>query len=139
MPLIEINRNPTDRDLRQFATIWLPAFCALVGVVVYRRTGSLVWPSLLATLAITVAAVGAIKARAVRPLFIGWITATYPIGWVVSHTILAVVFYLAVTPIGILRRTIGGDPLSRRFDRAARTYWIPRSSKPESARYFRQF
>lgn len=139
MALIEINRNPTARELRQFATIWWPAFCALVGVWIYGATGSFVWPSLLATAALGVATVGAIAPLALRPMFVGWITATYPIGWVVSHTILAVVFYLAVTPIGILRRTLGGDPLTRRFDRAAPTYWVTRPSQPDKARYLRQF
>lgn len=139
MALIDIKKDPTARDLEQFATMWFPAFCALVSVWTYRGAGSVVWPSLIGVVAVAVAVVGAIKPLALRPVFVGWITATYPIGWVVSHAILAAVFFLAVTPIGILRRTIGGDPLTRRFDRGARTYWVPRTGNPESARYFRQF
>ena len=31
MALIEINRDPTTREIRQFALLWLPAFCFLLG------------------------------------------------------------------------------------------------------------
>jgi hypothetical protein len=36
-------------------------------------------------------------------------------------------------------RAAGRDPLARRFDRDAETYWVPREETPDPARYFRQF
>jgi hypothetical protein len=63
----------------------------------------------------------------------------YPIGWVVTHVIMALIFYLVVTPIGVIMRLTGRDPMERAFDRGAKTYWKPRRSDPSSARYFRQY
>jgi hypothetical protein len=44
--------------------------------------------------------------------------------------ILSLVFYLLVTPIGILRRLRGADPMGRRHDRAAGSYRVPRAPRP---------
>ncbi|MBT2383374.1 hypothetical protein [Streptomyces sp. ISL-11] len=41
--------------------------------------------------------------------------------------LLIAVYYLLVTPIGLLSRLVR-DPLTRRWDRGARSYWIPVAS-----------
>ena len=47
----------------------------------------------------------------------------YPIGWVVTHVVMALIFYLVVTPLGVIMRLCGRDPMERRWlDRRAKTY-----------------
>ena len=48
--------------------------------------------------------------------------AVFPIGWVVSHLLLGVVYFLVLTPIGLTLRALGRDPLERRFDQSASSY-----------------
>ena len=51
--------------------------------------------------------------------------------------ILGVLFFFTVTPIALVLRVLGKDPLNRRFDSAAKSYWIERDSSdltPESMR-----
>lgn len=72
-------------------------------------------------------------------LYRGWMFAALPIGWVISHVILGAVYYLVITPIGLILRAVGNDPMQRRIDRAAATYWIPHTQQTDSSRYFRQF
>jgi hypothetical protein len=43
-----------------------------------------------------------------------------------SHIILALVYYIVLTPIGVFMRMLGKEPLSLRFDRNAESYWIKR-------------
>jgi hypothetical protein len=43
-----------------------------------------------------------------------------------SWVFLALIFFTTVTPIGLLLRMLGKDPLRRRFDARASTYWIER-------------
>jgi hypothetical protein len=62
-----------------------------------------------------------------------------PIGWVISHLILLATYYLVFTPVGLLMRLVGYDPLNRRFDRAAKSYWTQHDSGVETARYFKQY
>ena len=44
----------------------------------------------------------------------------------ISPVIMGLVFYTTVTPIGVVRRLLGKDPLRLRWDRDAVTYWIER-------------
>jgi hypothetical protein len=52
---------------------------------------------------------------------------------------MAAFYYLLLTPVGLVFRLIGRDPLRRRFDRNATTYWIARRPPETSDRYFHQF
>jgi hypothetical protein len=52
---------------------------------------------------------------------------------------MALVFYGLFTPMGLLFRLIGRDPLNRRFDPTAQTYWTPHQTVTDGRRYFRQF
>ena len=45
---------------------------------------------------------------------------------VVSPLIMGMLFYLTVTPIGLLMRAMGKDPLRLRPDPDAASYWIER-------------
>ena len=53
--------------------------------------------------------------------------------------ILAVVYYLVLFPIGLILRLRGYDPMQRRFDRSAKSYWTPREQEEGTERYFKQF
>jgi hypothetical protein len=46
---------------------------------------------------------------------------------VVNPIVMGAIFYLAITPFGVAMRLVGKDPLRRRFDRAAASYWIDRA------------
>ena len=48
------------------------------------------------------------------------------LGKVVSPVVLGVLYYGVITPLGLLMRATGKDPLRRKTDRAAQSYWIPR-------------
>ena len=43
-----------------------------------------------------------------------------------NFLVLALLFYLVITPTGLVVRLFGGDLLKLRFDRGARSYWIER-------------
>jgi hypothetical protein len=72
-------------------------------------------------------------------IFIGWMAAVFPMGWILSHVLLSLVFYLVVFPIGLMMRLFRYDALRRRLDPEATSYWIKREANPDRRRYFRQF
>ena len=139
MALIEIKRDPTPREVRQFALLALPAFCLLLAGVALVRYGSWTAAVLLTIAAIVSAVLGLLRPRWMRTALIGWMWTAWPIGWVVSHLLMAIIYYLAIAPIGLIMRALGRDPLERRFDRNAATYWTRRDQEIDSDRYFRQF
>jgi hypothetical protein len=135
MALFQPNRNPTTRELRWFAGLWFPAFCGVAGLwlVRHQRPGlAAAWWTATAFLAIA----GVVSPPAIRPIYRFLIRVTFPIGWVLSHLVVAAAYFLVITPVGLLMRR-WHDPMRRTFEPWAPSYWI--ECKPvERDRYFRQ-
>ncbi len=53
---------------------------------------------------------------------------------IVSPCVLALVFFLVVTPIGLLMRLFAHDPLALRFDRSKQGYWTLRPAADDARR-----
>lgn len=136
--LVEIDRNPSLGKLRWFG-ILLAIFCVVTGGMVH-------WHLEAPKAAITIWALGGglvIVYLSVptyqRWIYLGWLYMTFPLGWGISHLVLAAFFYLLLTPIGFAMRIFKGDPLQRRLDRKARSYWEPRQQRDKTQQYFRQY
>ena len=139
MALVDVIKDPTRRQLRQFGGMFLPGFLAIVGAIVLKGGRH---PT-AAFVLFGVAGVSVVTALA-RPAllglpFVGLQYVAYPFGWVLSHALMAVVYFGVVTPVGLLVRTFKGDPLKRRIDPNATTYWVSRKGTPRIERYFRQY
>ena len=75
-----------------------------------------------------------------RPLNRLWFLFGMALHKVISPLVMGFLFYLTVTPIALIMRAIGKDPLHRQFDPQAKSYWIvrdPAGPAPETMR--RQF
>ena len=138
MAVIEMNWRPSCRDLRMFAVVQL-IVSAIIAWLLHRRLG---WDTAavgLMGLAIVGLIVGLWSPQWIRPLYLAWIVAGFPIGWVNAHVLLAVIYYCVFTPIGFLLKLSGRDPLQLKPRADATSYWCVRPEPPESTRYFRQF
>ena len=83
---------------------------------------------------------GLVLPRVLRPVYLGWMSVAFVVGFVMAHVILTLFFFLVITPIGLLARLAGKDFLSLKLDRSGKSYWIPRERKSKtSAEYERQF
>lgn len=134
MKLIELDWNPTDRQLRQFGGI-----C----VVVLPMLGWL-WGggdsviALLAATGIALGAVGMVKPQALKPVFLALAIAAMPVGMLVGELAMALIFFGVLLPIGLFFRLVKRDVLQMKRDDRAKTYWqATRQSKP-AASYYRQ-
>ena len=63
---------------------------------------------------------------ALAPLNRLWFQLGILLGKIVSPVVMGLIYFLVVTPIGLLRRMLGKDSLSSRLDPEVRTYWIER-------------
>jgi hypothetical protein len=136
--MLEIQRSPTPRDLAWFG-LALALFFTVIGAVVLWRTGSTTAARALWAVAAAVAILYYAVPPLRRPLFVGWSFATFPIGWVLSYAVMGAIFYLLLTPIGLLVRALHRDPMERSLEPEQSSYWVPRPPPPEPRRYFRQF
>ena len=138
MALLTLNLKPSKRDLTWFGLV-MALFFGLFGTMFFFKFDAVTTAYVFWALALLFPAVY-YGVRPLRvPLFRGWMTLVFPIGWVVSHVILIIVYYLVVTPIGLLLRLFGHEPMKRRFDRNASSYWVERRPAENVSRYFRQY
>jgi hypothetical protein len=137
MALLQTNWKPSQRELRQFATLWV-GFFGLIGLYFLLVRGSLTAAVALWAISV-VGIVGWLVPSFIRPLYVVWMALAMPIGWTVSHLVLLAVFYLIITPIGLIMRACGYDPLERRFDRTAKSYWHDLDQNTAFDQYFKQF
>jgi hypothetical protein len=132
----DIEWQPPSRKLRQFAGLWLAFFGALAvwcWVADHRQVAIL-----LGILALGLGGTGLAAPGAIRLVYVGWMVLAFPLGWTLSHVLLAIVYYGVFTPIGIIFRVIGRDALHlRRRDCAS--YWVARPEPESVRRYFEQF
>jgi hypothetical protein len=136
--MIEINFKPSPKELRTFGIAFLVA-CGLVGALLAWRFGLGAPSYVLWALAPVGGLLAIVAPRALKPIYILLSLVAWPIGMVVGTVLLAAVYYLLITPLGLAFRLLGKDPMQRRFDRAATTYWIERRQAASVERYFRQF
>jgi hypothetical protein len=132
--LIDISKTPRTSELRWFAALWFPAMCFVVGFSTYESHHAIaagIW-TVGAVLSIT----GLVQPRVIAPVYWFLLRVTFPLGWVLSHAVLFIVFFGVVTPIGFLVRVFH-DPLQRPLERTRASYWIERA-QPSADDYFRQ-
>jgi hypothetical protein len=133
-----INKKPTRRDLAIFGLI-LPVCFAVTGFVIARKTESMILPRLVWGVGGTLTLVYLTLPSLRRSIFVAWGYLTYPINWALSHVLLVAIFWVMLTPIGLLARLLGYDPLHRQFNPSVASYWTPSEKADDFQRYFQQF
>jgi len=69
---------------------------------------------------------GVVFPAALRLPYRGWMALGHALGWVNSRVILGIVFFVLVTPLGIIKRLFGKDSMSRKPDPEAASYRVMR-------------
>ncbi len=129
--------KPTPRVLRQFAAAWLVFFLALAAQQMFLRSRTTA-AGVLGAIAL-IGLVGLLKPSAVRWLFVGATVAAFPIGWVMTQVVLAVMFYVVLTPLALVFRWRGRDELQLRHKPEQTSFWIARHPERDVRRYLKQF
>ena len=74
---------------------------------------------------------GLMNSKLLAPLNILWCKFGMILGTIISPIVMGIVFFLVITPIGIILRIMGKDLLKKSYDKKKKTYWIKRG-KPVS-------
>ncbi len=134
----DLSFSPPRRTLRQFAGLWLVFFSALAAWQ-YLRDGSQTLLLVFAVAALAVGPIGLVLPQAVRPVFVGAMVLAFPIGWVVSRVLLALLYFGLFTPIALVFKLSRRDVLALRPARDSSTYWTPKLISSDVRGYLRQF
>lgn len=141
--MIKLDLKPDERIVKQFA--WFAVLgLPLLAWFVLRLVTTFEWahPVFLTVAAVGVSQLGLYLTgvRVVsRALFLGLSILFVPIGFIISHVMLAAVYYLVLTPIALVFRVMGRDVIGKKLDPNAKTYWHERSGDQPAASYFKLY
>jgi hypothetical protein len=129
----------TKGTLRQFAGLCLGILGGLFAWSAYQHHGAATTSAWIALgIALAVGLPGLVHPPAIRPVFLGAMAVTQPIGHVISTVLLGLIYYGLMTPMALVFRIAGRDPLARRSPALA-SYWEPKSQPGDVRRYLRQY
>lgn len=103
-----------------------------------------IWPVLssevvriwAAVISVVFLILGIINSKILTPLKKGWIKLGEVLGRVIAPIVMGLIYFIIITPIGILMRLIGKDLLNIKFNKD-KSYWIKRAKNVKTMK--RQF
>jgi len=72
---------------------------------------------------------GIIVPISLKPIYLVWMTFAVILGWIMTRVILSLLFYLIITPTGLIARLFGKQFLELEWDDSKTSYWNYRSKK----------
>lgn len=122
------NLKKDKKTLRKFG-FTIAAALGVLGALVFFLGGHserAYWLWGIGTVLLTLGVVTPVALKHIHTL---WMGLAFFLGWFVSRLILSVLYYLVITPIGLIMRISGKDPLDQKIDEAASSYWIKRETQ----------
>jgi hypothetical protein len=122
--MVEIKiKTPNNKELRSFA-LTISIALGIVGALVLWRRGPIGF--IFIAIGAMILLAGLVWPRSIAMLYKAWMALALVLGFFMNHIILALLYYIVLTPIGLLMRILNRDPLTLRFDCNAESYWIKR-------------
>ena len=120
----------TKKTLRQFG-LMVGGIFLFIGLwpLVWRQEAMRIWVVVPGAL---LAAAGLVMPGVLKHVPRGWMWVGPVMGWVNTRIILGLLFYGMVTPMGLVMKLTGRDPMRREFEPDAQTYRVIRQPRPAS-------
>ena len=142
-PFRDVNWRPDAAALRTFAAgiaLGVPLLALAFGAIAWLRSQP--WPAWTLWTSGTAFALGAalwLLPRIARPFYLAWYALGCALGFIVGNTVATAVYFLIVTPVALLLRLAGRDPLERRIEPGRASYWRDAEKSDDAERCFRQY
>jgi phosphotransferase system glucose/maltose/N-acetylglucosamine-specific IIC component len=127
------------KSQRRWFGLSIAAALGLLGLIIGWRLASPRLGSICGGVGLALAVAYYAVPRTQDAIVHGFKILTWPIQFVVSIVLLGVLFFLIMTPIGLLLRLFGRDPLAKRPQAELQTYWSRYPLDKNSSRYFRMY
>jgi hypothetical protein len=131
------NISSEKSDLRKFG-ITIGLFFVIVAGFLFWRGREHFEILLIAGLVLCV--LGLTMPVILKPINWVWMVLAIILGWIMTRVILSLLFYVVITPIGVLSRLSGNRFLDLEWDKSKTTYWNYRTTKQQNNEdYEKQF
>ena len=115
---------------RGFGTVFV-LFFLIVAAFLFFKKGEIVYWALILSAAFGL--IAWLYPKLLKPLNFLWFKLGMLLGAIIAPLVMVVIFFLVVTPVGLIMRAVGKDPLRLKKDAQQCTYWADR--KPEDNQY----
>ena len=92
-----------------------------------------IWSIILSVIFLTL---GIINSKILNPFKKGWIKLGELLGRLIAPLVMFAIFFLIVTPIGLLMKLLGKDIINLKFNKKIKSYWVPRKAIKSMKRQF---
>ena len=118
---------------RSFGILFCIVFALIAAWPVIQDGQVRIWPIPISFIFLVL---GLLNSKLLTPLNLAWIKFGELLGRIVAPIVMAIVYFLIITPIGLFMRLIGKDLLNTKFSKD-NSYWIKRQKNIGSMK--RQF
>ena len=131
-----LHMEDTKKQHRSFA-LMVGSIFVVIGFwpLIRHGEGIRLWAVILGSMLVVL---GLLVPSRLGPIYKAWMAVGYVLGWVNTRIILGVIYYGLLTPMGLIMRLAGKDPMRMRNDQAADTYRVLRQPRP-ATHMLRQF
>jgi len=116
------------RELKNFGLVVGGAFLVLGLLFLWRGRNPRLWQAMVFVGA-ALALLGLAAPRTLRLIHKGWMSFAILLGWVMTNVILALFFYIILTPLALVMRIFGKRFLDLEFRSGRGSYWMPRAKR----------
>lgn len=106
---------------RSFGLVFAAVFFIIAAYPILHGNGLRIWAFVVAAIFLVLALTAP---NLLKPLNKLWFQVGLLLNKIVSPIVMGIVFFVTVVPIGLILKARGKDPLNRKLDPSAETYWI---------------
>lgn len=134
----EIKNIKSDKvTLKKFGVL-IGSILVLIGAVMWWKEN--VFYSWFAGIGLFIVILAVIYPKILLPLHKAWMTIALLLGWVMSRVLLTVLYFIVVTPVGVVSRLFGKHHLDLNWNDPQESYWNRKENKDYDNRiHERQF
>ena len=122
----------------------LRSFGITIGIILMLFAGYAFWRGnesfqLVLAIGIILFVFGITIPLLLKPVYLVWMMFATILGWFMTRVILSILFYVILTPIGVVSRLFGKQFLEVRWDKSESSYWNYRSKIFDRESHEKQF
>ncbi len=122
------NINASKKALKDFGITFGTILILISGFLFFKNKESY---KILAYTASFLILIGYTFPKILKPIYYIWMTFAVILGWIMTRVILSLLFFLIITPIGLVARLFGKDFLELKKQAVEGSYWNLRDGKAE--------
>ena len=123
---IEIkNLDTSKKQLKNFGIV-VGTILLIIGIWIFFKSGS-IFSYIFGIAGLILIIGGLIFPKNLLKIYKFWMGIAFALGWLVSRIILVFLFYIIVTPIGLIARLFNKKFMDIDYKQKGDSYWIPKS------------